>query len=158
MASNHAATKGPPKDSYSLVYQSFFMLGIGTLFPWNSFITATSYYMKRFCGSPHELTFESDIGIAYMVANLVVLCVVVRYQNLFSRRLRVLGSFVVWFVLFGITTLLVLFEDVSAGVVYWVTVLSCILSGVFSATCSGGVFGMVAQFPPVYMGAVMAGH
>ena len=146
------------EDAYFLVYQSFFVLGIGTLFPWNALITANNYFLKRFCGSDYEENFENDIALVYMLSNLVTLCIVVRYQNLLNRRLRILGSFGVWFVLFAITTIIVVFKDVSAGPVYWLTVTTCFLCGIFSATCSGGVFSMVAQFPGSYMGAVMSGQ
>src|SRR3546814_11832157 len=32
--------------------------GVGTLLPWNAFITAESYYAKRFCGTAYESNFE----------------------------------------------------------------------------------------------------
>ena len=38
------------------------MLGVGTLFAWNAFITAATYFSSRFCGSSHEKTFENDVG------------------------------------------------------------------------------------------------
>ena len=43
-------------------YGSFFVLGVGTLFAWNAFITAATYFSSRFCGSEHEKTFENDVG------------------------------------------------------------------------------------------------
>jgi hypothetical protein len=134
------------------------MLGVGTLFAWNAFITAATYYGKRFCGSPHESTFENDVGLAYMASNLAMLCLVVRYQSMFTRRFRVLGSFVAWFFVFAFITAEVLLKDISVGFLYWSTMVGCVLCGIFGAICSGGVFGMVAAFPPMYVQAVMSGQ
>ncbi|KAM9315662.1 equilibrative nucleoside transporter 1 [Gastrophryne carolinensis] len=38
---------GPPKDRYNGVWLIFFMLGLGTLLPWNFFMTATLYFTSR---------------------------------------------------------------------------------------------------------------
>eukprot|EP00615_Pteridomonas_danica_P010830 CAMPEP_0114342498 /NCGR_PEP_ID=MMETSP0101-20121206/9844_1 /TAXON_ID=38822 ORGANISM="Pteridomonas danica, Strain PT" /NCGR_SAMPLE_ID=MMETSP0101 /ASSEMBLY_ACC=CAM_ASM_000211 /LENGTH=344 /DNA_ID=CAMNT_0001476635 /DNA_START=54 /DNA_END=1085 /DNA_ORIENTATION=+ len=147
-----------PVDTGYIVYISFFILGVGVLFAWNAFITAATYFGSRFCGTDHETSFEDDVGSAYMAANLAVLIVVVRYQNLFSRKFRVLGSFTCWFVLFLGVTAMVLFKDIPVDFLYYFTLLACVLCGVFSAICSGGIFGMVAQFPPIYVQAVMSGQ
>ncbi|XP_071995907.1 equilibrative nucleoside transporter 1 [Engystomops pustulosus] len=37
----------PPKDRYNGVWLIFFMLGLGTLLPWNFFMTATLYFTSR---------------------------------------------------------------------------------------------------------------
>lgn len=148
----------PPKDTGNLAYFSFFMLGVGTLFSWNAFITAATYYSSRFCNTKHEKTFENDVSVAYMAANLAALVVVVRYQNLFTRRFRVLGSFLAWFAVFCVITAQVLMKDSDPELLYWSTLAACVLSGIFSAICAGGVFGMVAQFPAMYVQAVMSGQ
>jgi len=93
-----------------------------------------------------------------MAANLSCLVVVVRYQNIFGRKFRVLGSFVAWFVVFAAVTCMVLIVDIDQDLLYWATMVACVLCGVFSAVCSGGVFGMVAQFPAMYIQAVMSGQ
>ncbi|XP_008401912.1 equilibrative nucleoside transporter 1-like, partial [Poecilia reticulata] len=36
-----------PKDKYLAVWMIFFMLGLGTLLPWNFFMTATMYFRNR---------------------------------------------------------------------------------------------------------------
>lgn len=40
-----------PRDSYHLVGISFFILGLGTLLPWNFFITAIPYFQGRLAGT-----------------------------------------------------------------------------------------------------------
>lgn len=44
-----------PEDSYNLVYVLFFLMGIGSLLPWNFFITAKHYWI-------YKLSNGSDLG------------------------------------------------------------------------------------------------
>lgn len=41
------APRSPPKDSFHCVGVIFFLLGLGTLLPWNFFITAIPYFQSR---------------------------------------------------------------------------------------------------------------
>lgn len=38
----------PPKDEYHKVYAVFFLLGMGTLLPWNFFISLNSFWDYKF--------------------------------------------------------------------------------------------------------------
>ncbi|KAI2542532.1 solute carrier family 29 member 1 (Augustine blood group), partial [Homo sapiens] len=40
-------TSHQPQDRYKAVWLIFFMLGLGTLLPWNFFMTATQYFTNR---------------------------------------------------------------------------------------------------------------
>ncbi|XP_018427613.1 PREDICTED: equilibrative nucleoside transporter 1 [Nanorana parkeri] len=51
----------PPKDKYNAVWLIFFTLGLGTLLPWNFFMTATMYFTSRL-GEPASARIASDIG------------------------------------------------------------------------------------------------
>ncbi|XP_040286769.1 equilibrative nucleoside transporter 1 [Bufo bufo] len=46
----------PPKDRYNGVWLIFFMLGLGTLLPWNFFMTATLYFTTRLREDPSDGT------------------------------------------------------------------------------------------------------
>jgi len=41
----------PPPDTYRLVLSTFLLMGLGMLFPWNSFITANEFWSSKFEGS-----------------------------------------------------------------------------------------------------------
>ncbi|XP_075060589.1 equilibrative nucleoside transporter 1 [Mixophyes fleayi] len=45
----------PPKDRYNAVWLIFFMLGLGTLLPWNFFMTATMYFTSRLAEPVDEM-------------------------------------------------------------------------------------------------------
>ncbi|PIO29334.1 hypothetical protein AB205_0050480, partial [Aquarana catesbeiana] len=51
----------PPNDRYNAVWLIFFTLGLGTLLPWNFFMTATMYFTSRL-GEPAISRMASDAG------------------------------------------------------------------------------------------------
>ena len=56
-----------PKDRFFLAYIAMFLVGMGVLFPWNSFVSALDYFM--FLYRPYRP--EVDIPITYLVVTLV---------------------------------------------------------------------------------------
>ena len=48
---------------FSLVYMMFFLQGVGTLLPWNSFITLTNYYQNRYSDSVYEVCMDQDKSV-----------------------------------------------------------------------------------------------
>uniref|UniRef100_A0A671PJW7 Equilibrative nucleoside transporter 3-like n=1 Tax=Sinocyclocheilus anshuiensis TaxID=1608454 RepID=A0A671PJW7_9TELE len=82
------AARHCPEDSYNLVYIIFFLMGIGSLLPWNVFITAKQYWLYKLSNGsspaaqeePHsDLSdyFESYIAIASAIPS--VLCLILNY-------------------------------------------------------------------------------
>lgn len=61
----------PPKDHKNAVYFSLVVAGIGFVLPYNSFIIASDYWIKRF----PSRTVELDLSTTYIfVAFISVLC------------------------------------------------------------------------------------
>ena len=91
-----------PKDHYYLVYIIFFLQGVGMLFPWNVFITASEYFRTRFQGTSFANNFENVFSFCYSGANLFFMVFLVKYAHLeiFNMRTTVdisLSSFVHFF-------------------------------------------------------------
>ncbi|CAL8359417.1 unnamed protein product [Boreogadus saida] len=161
------AARHSPRDAYCLVYISFFLMGIGSLLPWNLFITAKHYWMYKLSNhtagreARSDLIdyFESYLSIASTVPS--VLCLILNFLlvNRVSPRTRVLSSLGVILLLFVLTTVLVE-VDVSerrreffAGTLATVAVVSG-ASNLFT----GSVFGISGLFPMRISQALISGQ
>lgn len=70
------AVRYTPEDSYCLVYFMFFLMGIGSLLPWNFFITAKHYWLYKLSNGTHDDRKQdqrTDLSVSERDA--VVLCV-----------------------------------------------------------------------------------
>lgn len=57
------AMRYSPEDSYKLVYLTFFLMGIGSLLPWNFFITAKQYWFYKLSNSTDQ-NKHSGLGVS----------------------------------------------------------------------------------------------
>ncbi|KAG7334298.1 hypothetical protein KOW79_002705 [Hemibagrus wyckioides] len=159
-----------PHDSYCLVYGIFFILGIGSLLPWNFFITAKHYWLYKLnnrssLASHQELHtdlsdyFESYLAIASTVPS--VLCLVLNYLlvNRLSSDVRILLSLAVILLVFMVTTVLVKM-DVSGCREKFLTgtLASVALVSGASNIFSGSMFGISAHFPMRISQALISGQ
>jgi len=148
----------PPPDKGGLAYGIFFLLGVGTLLPWNSWITAAPYFVSRFCGTPYETSFEAFFSVGNTVSQLLFLAVAVKYGALVARSIRVTWPLVVYLATFAIALFMVFITDMPGTTVFAITIGLIVLGASFGAFLSGGVFGMAGQFPFAYTQAIMGGQ
>lgn len=57
------AVRYSPEDSYNLVYLTFFLMGIGSLLPWNFFIMAKHYWLYKLSNSTDQ-NERSSLGVS----------------------------------------------------------------------------------------------
>ncbi|XP_062851098.1 equilibrative nucleoside transporter 3 [Trichomycterus rosablanca] len=159
-----------PHDSYNSVYCIFFMLGIGSLLPWNFFITAKQYWLYKLSGnssssghheSHNDLSdyFESYLAIASTVPS--VLCLVLNYLlvNRLSSNVRILFSLAVILLVFVITTVLVKVDVSECRWQFFTgTLVSVALVSGASNFFSGSVFGISGHFPMRISQALISGQ
>jgi equilibrative nucleoside transporter 1/2/3 len=166
-----------PEDKHNMAYYIFFLLGIGSLLPWNAFITASAYYRNRFCGTDYVLNFEAWFSVAYSLSSEVSLVFVVLY-----RYTAVLYPLYIFATIFVFTSVLVLFPNINGNDFFYITITSMIVVGTVASMVRSGVFTLAGRscwcvfsssrvkligqthesqttgfFPPQYTQAVMGG-
>ena len=67
-------------------YFTFFWQGIGSLFPWNAFITSSYYFRTRFCNTPYEHNFENYFTVPFTMFQTIGLAIVLQYGSYFELQ------------------------------------------------------------------------
>jgi hypothetical protein len=147
-----------PTDYGFLAYMIMFFEGVGNLFPWNAFITASTYYSARFCGTNFEENFENYFSITFTSSQTIGLAISIMYQNHLTLQQKIVWPLLCYSVIFALTTVLVTQVDVDPDLLFWVTLLSLCMCGLCGAVLSSGLFGLGAMLPPAYTGALMNGQ
>ncbi|KAM6956774.1 equilibrative nucleoside transporter 3 [Aplochiton taeniatus] len=164
------ASRQCPGDSYCMVYAIFFLMGIGSLLPWNFFITAKPYWLYKLSNNTDPSShgearsdlsdyFESYIAIASTVPS--VLCLVLNYLlvNRLSADFRILFSLVVILLVFVITTVLVKVDVSGCREQFFAgTLASVALVSGASNLFAGSVFGISGHFPMRISQALISGQ
>nr|XP_023690178.1 equilibrative nucleoside transporter 2-like isoform X2 [Paramormyrops kingsleyae] len=157
-------SKGAPVDRGCAVGVIFFILGMGTLLPWNFFLTATQYFTDKL--SP-EVVNGTVVGKEYYFSNwmtllsqlpllLFTLLNSFLYQRL-SERVRVAGSLVFILLLFILTAALVMVH-MQKDSFFSITMATIWFINSFGAVLQGSLFGLVGQLPGKYSAVFMSGQ
>ncbi|XP_063584115.1 equilibrative nucleoside transporter 2 isoform X5 [Pongo abelii] len=161
-----------PRDSYHLVGISFFILGLGTLLPWNFFITAIPYFQARLAGASNSTarilsTNHTGPEDAFNFNNWVTLLsqlplLLFTFLNSFlyqcvPETVRILGSLLAILLLFALTAALVK-VDMSPGPFFSITMASVCFINSFSAVLQGSLFGQLGTMPSTYSTLFLSGQ
>eukprot|EP00795_Rhopilema_esculentum_P013540 gene13540-4426_t len=149
-----------PEDRLHMSYIILYILGFGTLLPWNFFITANSYFKKKLEKRPDfQISFQNYFSVAAMVPNVLMMLLNIFYLHRLNRKLRIGLSLVFMLAIFVITTSLVLVDTESwTGSFFGITLFSVVFINICSAVLQGSVFGLAGMLPPRYTQAVMGGQ
>ncbi|XP_019480895.1 PREDICTED: equilibrative nucleoside transporter 3 isoform X2 [Hipposideros armiger] len=159
-----------PEDRFNGAYIIFFSLGIGSLLPWNFFVTAKEYwtFKLRNCTSPAPGEepedsdilnhFESYLSIASTVPSVLCLMANFLLVNRVPVHVRVLASLTIMLAIFVVMTMLVKVDTSSWTRSFFAVTITCmaILSGT-SIIFTSSVFGMTGSFPMRNSQALISG-
>ncbi|XP_042674836.1 equilibrative nucleoside transporter 3 [Centrocercus urophasianus] len=162
------ASRPKPSDHLNGAYVIFFLLGIGSLLPWNFFITAKHYwaYKLQNCSeqaepAPSDLQdyFESYISIASTVPS--VLCLVGNFLlvNRVPASIRILSSLFIMLSIFLVITVLVKVDTSSWTTCFFALTIGCVvvISGA-STIFTSSILGLSSRFPMRNSQALLAGQ
>ncbi|NXS77233.1 S29A3 protein, partial [Erpornis zantholeuca] len=160
-----------PSDRWHGAYVIFFLLGIGSLLPWNFFITAKHYwrYKLQNCsdepGPVGEVTsdlrelFESYISIASTVPS--VLCLIANFLlvNKVAASVRILSSLFVMLAVFLVITVLVKVDTSAWTTRFFTLTIGCVAVVSSASTIfSSSIFGLSSCFPMKNLQALVSGQ
>ncbi|KFP12600.1 Equilibrative nucleoside transporter 3, partial [Egretta garzetta] len=149
-----------PSDRLHGAYVIFFLLGIGSLLPWNFFITAKHYWMYKLqncsdqagpagqAASDLRDFFESYISIASTVPS--VLCLVGNFLiiNKVPASVRILSSLFITLVVFLVITMLVKVDTSTWTTHFFALTIGCVVVVSSASTVfTSSIFGLSSCFP-----------
>ncbi|KAJ8361362.1 hypothetical protein SKAU_G00178870 [Synaphobranchus kaupii] len=165
-----------PQDKYNAVWVIFFIMGLGTLLPWNFFITATMYFTDRLKDPPLpngtanateggvrdgrsvlEAKFSSTMTLCAMVPLLIFTCLNSFIHQKIPQKLRIVGSLSVIFGVFLITATLVKVEMAPLPF-FVITMMKIVCINSFGAVLQGSLFGLAGLLPASYTTPIMSGQ
>ncbi|XDV17675.1 hypothetical protein PO909_023503 [Leuciscus waleckii] len=155
-----------PKDRGCLVAVIFFILGLGTLLPWNFFMTASMYFNNRLNTSEWRnatITTRTEYYFNNWMTLLSQLPLLLftflnsfLYQRI-SERMRIAGSLVFILIFFILTAALVK-VPMEEDRFFSITMATIWFINSFGAVLQGSLFGLVGLLPQRYSAIFMSGQ
>lgn len=154
----------PPKDRYKLVFMTLVLHGVGTLMPWNMFITADKYFTDYKLvtedgeRSAYAKNFLTYIGFAAQIPNVLFNWINIFVQLGGNLTSRIVWSILIEVVIFVFTVVLAMIDSAEwPDVFFWITIGSVIILNIANGIYQNTVYGMAARLPFAYTGAVVLG-
>uniref|UniRef100_A0A665WL99 Equilibrative nucleoside transporter 1-like n=1 Tax=Echeneis naucrates TaxID=173247 RepID=A0A665WL99_ECHNA len=167
-----------PRDKYNAVWIIFFILGLGTLLPWNFFMTATMYFTSRLRTQPTDLLsnktangtlnaedggnvleakFNNVMTLCAMVPLLIFTCLNSFLHQRIPQKLRISGSLTVILVVFLLTAVFVK-VDMAPLPFFTITMIKIVCINSFGAILQSSLFGLAGMLPASYTTPIMSGQ
>nr|XP_046257543.1 equilibrative nucleoside transporter 1-like [Scatophagus argus]XP_046257544.1 equilibrative nucleoside transporter 1-like [Scatophagus argus]XP_046257545.1 equilibrative nucleoside transporter 1-like [Scatophagus argus]XP_046257547.1 equilibrative nucleoside transporter 1-like [Scatophagus argus]XP_046257548.1 equilibrative nucleoside transporter 1-like [Scatophagus argus]XP_046257549.1 equilibrative nucleoside transporter 1-like [Scatophagus argus] len=165
-----------PRDKYNAVWIIFFIMGLGTLLPWNFFMTATMYFTSRLKHTSTDVSsnqtangtltdvrtvleskFNNVMTLCAMVPLLIFTCLNSFIHQRIPQKLRISGSLTVILVVFLLTAILVK-VDMAPLPFFTITMIKIICINSFGAILQGSLFGLAGVLPASYTTPIMSGQ
>ncbi|KAH8413066.1 hypothetical protein KR009_007778 [Drosophila setifemur] len=160
-----------PESGRLFTYIVFYLLGIGTMTPWNFFVTAEDYWKYKFRNTsinatdfdeeltPLQKSFTCDLTLTATISGTTFLILNAIYGHHMSLRTKMLATLGTILVLFGITTGLVEVDtDKWQEQFFLITLVIVVLLNISAATMTGALYGVAGLFPSEFTTAVVSGQ
>ncbi|NWW29985.1 S29A1 protein, partial [Panurus biarmicus] len=161
-----------PQDRYKAVWLIFFILGLGTLLPWNFFMTARQYFINRLedpektshvsnqtgeATSYLQSVFDNFMTLCAMVPLLIFTCLNSFIHQRIPQQIRISGSLVAIGLVFLVTAIMV--KVPMEPLPFFVfTMISIIFINSFGAILQSSLFGLAGLLPASYTAPIMSGQ
>ncbi|KAJ8266149.1 hypothetical protein GJAV_G00126500 [Gymnothorax javanicus] len=161
------ARNDAPVDRGCLVGVIFFILGLGTLLPWNFFMTATMYFQDRLNTSVwvngtvvqrKEYYFNNWMTLLSQLPLLLFTFLNSFLYQRVSEKMRISGSLVCMLLLFVLTAALVKIPMDNTDCFFSITMATIWFINSFGAVLQGSLFGLVGMLPLKYSAVFMSGQ
>ncbi|XP_065195002.1 equilibrative nucleoside transporter 3-like [Sycon ciliatum] len=154
-----------PDDRYHMTYWLLYLQGVGTLLPWNMFITAVTYFQYKFgtdhgAAGEHKADFENYFEVVSMVPNIMFLFLNMLFKHLIGLQKRLVVSISIMFLAFVVTCILIYVDTFSwQNGFFAVTLIIAFCVNAASASYQSGLYGMAAFLSEgKYTQAIMGGQ
>ncbi|XP_034532188.1 equilibrative nucleoside transporter 2-like isoform X2 [Notolabrus celidotus] len=155
-----------PRDRGCMVGIIFFILGLGTLLPWNFFMTASLYFQGRLNTTEwsngtevirKEYYFNNWMTLLSQLPLLLFTLLNSFFYQRISEAIRIGGSLVLVLLLFIFTAVLVK-VPMEEDSFFSVTMATIWFINSFGAVLQGSLFGLVGLLPQRYSAIFMSGQ
>uniref|UniRef100_A0A8B9U5V7 Solute carrier family 29 member 1 (Augustine blood group) n=1 Tax=Anas zonorhyncha TaxID=75864 RepID=A0A8B9U5V7_9AVES len=165
----------PQPSAYKAVWLIFFILGLGTLLPWNFFMTAREYFIGRLEDAKNisqlgnqstgaalshsylHSMFDNFMTLCAMVPLLVFMCLNSFIHQRIPQQIRILGSLVAIGLVFLITAVMV--KVAMEPLPFFIfTMISIVFINSFGAILQSSLFGLAGLLPANYTAPIMSGQ
>ncbi|KAI1716166.1 nucleoside transporter domain-containing protein [Ditylenchus destructor] len=153
-----------PNDRWKLVYFIILLQGIGTLLPWNTFLTIAKDYFIDFKlenanGTEYQQNFFSYLGVCSQIPNLLL-----NFLNLFivangaGLVRRIFGS-LIFIIVVCLFTIIMIFVPSNTWpfTFFLITMISVVALNSANGVYQNSIYGLMADFPFTYTNAVILG-
>ncbi|KAH8402958.1 hypothetical protein KR222_001078 [Zaprionus bogoriensis] len=157
-----------PSSGAALTYCVFYLLGIGTMTPWNFFYWKYKFRNASLNDSvpydgdeltPLQRSFSCDLTLTATISGTTFLLLNAVYGHHITLRAKMLGTLCTILVLFGVTSSFVeVNTDRWQEQFFLITLIIVVLLNISAATMSGALYGVAGLFPSEYMTAVVSGQ
>lgn len=162
-----------PADRCFFVYCVFFLIGVGSLLPWNFFSNAKQYFLYKLRNvsipEPQSYTdasvftmdqrmFETYLALASQIPSVLFVFINMALTKIVSTQLRIAFS-IGLMILLCIPTICLTEVDTDNWQHYFLimSLVTVVLMNAGSAVLQGAICGLASMFPHNYMQSVFSG-